>query len=142
MSSDRYSRNLDATSVFVVAVAVGIWKGEKLLALQRSQRKDVCPGAWEVPAGRVNVGEEPLSAAQREVQEETALEVQIDPRPLAAYTTVRGAAPMIVVVYRATYVSGILQLSAEHDDGRWCSSAEFEKLCQFDPLKGALGLSQ
>ena len=40
-------------------------------------------GAWSVPKGEIEEGEEPLAAALREFEEETGFTIEGEPRPLA-----------------------------------------------------------
>jgi putative (di)nucleoside polyphosphate hydrolase len=51
-----------------VGIAVANARGE-VLALERSDRR----GAWQLPQGGLDTGEEPLAAALRELQEETGV---------------------------------------------------------------------
>src|SRR4030043_1960213 len=47
----------------------------KLLLQKRSLNKDVAPGKWDTSVGgHVNLGEDPLSAANREMREELGIE--------------------------------------------------------------------
>lgn len=112
----------------VVAVAVVVVEGQKLLALRRSKKKDAGAGLWEVVSGRLHAGEDPLAAAIRETREETGLEVQIVERPVDCYAAKRGDDPMTVIVYAALLAGGQFQRSAEHDDHRWTDLAGFEAL--------------
>ncbi len=112
----------------VVAVAVVVVEARKLLALRRSANKDAGAGLWEVVAGRLHAGEDPLCAATRETREETGLEVQIVERPVDCYAAKRGDDPMTVIVYAALLAGGQFQRSAEHDDHRWTDLAGFEAL--------------
>jgi isopentenyl-diphosphate delta-isomerase len=58
---------------------VHVWlyrKGPEILLQKRSAHKDSHPGLWDVSAaGHMNVGENPLSSARRELREELGLEV-------------------------------------------------------------------
>ncbi len=121
-----------------VAVAVAIFRDERVLALRRARDRDAGAGLWEVVSGRVRPGEEPLVAAAREVEEETGLEVELDERPVTAYAARRGDRPMIVVLYRAAYVRGELRVSAEHDEARWCTSDELARISTLDRLVTAV----
>lgn len=112
----------------LVAVAVVVVEGHKLLALRRAQTKDAAPGVWEVVSGRLRVGEEPVAGALRETREETGLEVEILERPVDCYSAKRGEAPMVVLAFVAQVSGGAFRRSKEHDDHRWVDLAGFEAL--------------
>lgn len=112
-------------NAYVVAACVIVRRRDRVLAMRRSKDKDAGPGLWETISGRVEVGEEPLAAAKREVTEETGLSVRIEPRPVTAYAATRLGAPMVVIVYEAVYLSGDVRPSAEHDDFAWLTADEF-----------------
>lgn len=116
---------MDGSDTFVVAVAAVIASGDRILAMRRGAGSEAAPGAWEAVSGRVKAGEEPLDAVSREIAEETGLEVLIEPRPVDTYAARRADAPMIVIVYRADWVSGEVRRSEEHDDHAWLTAEEF-----------------
>jgi 8-oxo-dGTP diphosphatase len=118
----------------VVAVATLIVRAERVLALRRAPGNLAGPGLWETVSGRVEQGEQPLSAALREVSEESALEVRIDPRPIGAYAAERRGHPMIVILYRAEYLAGEVCISEEHDQFAWLTAAEFSQRSSLRPL--------
>jgi 8-oxo-dGTP diphosphatase len=109
----------------VVAVAALIVRDQRVLALRRAPQNLAGPGLWETVSGRVEQGEQPWDALQREIVEETELEVELEPRPFTAYAATRRGKPMVVIVYRARYVAGEVRLSEEHDSFAWLASAEF-----------------
>ncbi len=115
----------DGTQLFVVAVTAVVVRNGKVLAMRRAADKDAGPGLWETLSGRLDAGEDPLAAVKREIFEECGLEVAVEPRPLTVYTAERKSLPMVVVVYRARYVSGEVVMSGEHDDYAWLIPAEF-----------------
>lgn len=118
----------------VVAVAALIVRDGRVLSLRRAAQNLAGPGLWETVSGRVEQGEQPLSAVAREVSEECALEVEIDPRPLGAYAAQRRGQPMIVILYRARYLGGEVQISDEHDAHAWLTAAEFTQRSSLRPL--------
>jgi 8-oxo-dGTP diphosphatase len=122
---------MGASNEHVVAVAAVIVRGDQILAMRRSAASEAGAGLWETVSGRVEVDEAPLDAASREIAEETGLEVLIEPRPVDAYAARRGNAPMIVIVYRADWVSGEVRRSSEHDEHAWWTPEEF---AQHSPL--------
>ena len=126
---------------FVVAVAVVVRRGDRVLAMRRSPQKDAGAGAWEALSGRVKPGEQPLAAARREAREECGLEVAIDPRPVAAYQAKRNQDDMVVVVYRGDSGTGEVVLSDEHDAFAWMTEEEFSSACRFPALVEAVRLA-
>ena len=79
-----------------VAVTVLVFRGGRMLSMRRSSTQQAGAGLWEGVSGRVQVGEDPIAAARREVQEETGLEVVVQPRPVTAYAALRRGEPMTV----------------------------------------------
>ncbi len=126
---------------FIVAVAVAVLRGGRVLAMRRAPDRDAGAGAWEALSGRVLPGEPPLVAAMREAREECGLEVLIDPRPIATYQAKRNRDEMVVVVYRGASEAGDVVLSAEHDAFAWMSLEEFGRACPFPQLVEAVGLA-
>jgi 8-oxo-dGTP diphosphatase len=119
---------------FVAAAAIFLFRGDRLLAMRRSPKKDAAPGAWEAISGRLQPGEQPHDAARRECFEETGLRPSIDPVPVTAYTAKRLASDMLVVGYRADSDAGEVTLSEEHDACAWMTLDEFAAACPFPPL--------
>lgn len=90
----------------------------RCLVLKRSGLSKTNPGRWDFPGGKVDPGEGIEEALNREVLEETGLEVDL--------TSVAGSAgsetPTRKVAYliiEGTVRSGALRLSEEHDDYAW-----------------------
>ncbi len=129
------------TTLYVVAVAVVIRREGKLLAMRRALTKDAGPGLWETLSGRVEAGETPLDAARREVWEESALTVRLEPRPITTYPATRLGKPMIVIVYAADYESGEVTLSDEHDTYSWLTPEDFAQTSTLTPLIHAARLA-
>lgn len=124
-------------SLFVVAVAALIVRGGRILSMRRSRHKDAGPGLWETLSGRVLAGEEPLAAVAREIDEECGLAVDLDPRPVTAYSTVRIDLPMVVIVYRGLSASGEVLLSEEHEAYAWLTPDELAQRSPLQPLVAA-----
>ena len=132
------SRYGAAVSGFVVAVAAVVFKGERVLAMRRAATKDAGAGLWETLSGRLEPDEQPLAALAREIEEESGLEVTIDPRPVDAYVARRGDLPMLLVVYRAEWVRGEVRRSDEHDAHGWWTPAEFRARSSLTRLADAI----
>lgn len=106
----------------------------RVLALRRAAGNRAGPGLWETVSGRVEQGEQPLAAVQREIVEESGLTVDVEARPFASYAAERRGQPMIVVLFRAHYRSGEVRLSSEHDAFAWLDAAEFRARSSLLPL--------
>lgn len=126
---------------WVAAVAAIVRRQGRVLAMRRALTKDTSPGAWETISGRVEEGEQPIDAALREIREEAGIEVLIDPRPIGAVTSRRGAHPMLIVYYAADWVEGEVRASEEHDDFAWCTIDELDARCDFKRLVAAARLA-
>jgi len=111
-----------------VAVTVLVFRGDRMLSMRRAATQNAGPGLWEGVSGRVQAGEDPIAAARREVTEETALRVNVQPRPVAAYAALRRGEPMTVIVFVAEHEEGEVVLSEEHDACRWCELRELTEL--------------
>jgi len=126
------------TTYFVAAVAAIIFKEDKVLAMRRALTKDAGPGLWETLSGRIEPNEDPLDAIKREITEECELTVQVDPRPVITYHATRKDKPMILIIYRAEYISGQTVRSIEHDDHAWLTPDEFAQRSTLDRLVDAV----
>lgn len=111
-----------------VAVTVLVFRGGRVLSMQRAASRTAGPGLWEGVSGRVRPGEHPLDAARREVHEETGLRVRVDERPVATYAAQRKGEPMTVIVFRAEHAAGEVEISDEHDAFRWCALDDLSEL--------------
>ncbi|MEO0323853.1 MAG: NUDIX domain-containing protein [Myxococcota bacterium] len=127
-----------AAELQLVAVAAVIVREGRVLAMRRASTKDAGPGLWETLSGRVAAGEEPLAAVRREIIEESGLAVTVETRPIDVYTAERNGVPMVVIVYRASWVGGDVQVSDEHDEFRWLTPADFEELSTLTRLSDAV----
>lgn len=97
----------------------------KFLLVKRAPH-DSHPGMWELPGGQVERNEDPEVAAQREVLEETGLEVAVI-KPLATTTGVSSKGTKVI---RLAYLCDMndpkqqVVLSEEHSSYRWIDLAQ------------------
>jgi len=100
-----------------VGAGVVIEHDGKLLLLQRNH--EPWKGAWNIPAGYVEADEDPRDAAQREVREETGLEVEIGELFKVYYYTDDPRGNGVALIYYATALSGTIRLDAESQAARY-----------------------
>jgi 8-oxo-dGTP diphosphatase len=62
---------------FRVAAKAFIVDGERLLIIKRSSKDIQMPGIWEIPGGRLDLGEDPKEGLKREAKEETGLDIEV-----------------------------------------------------------------
>jgi len=96
----------------------------KLLLVKRSRKNSLKVGAWELPGGRLNPGENPFDGLKREVLEETGLGITIA-EPLSIRHFKRDEKQRItMLVFLCSPNSQNLEsvrLSSEHDAFEWIS---------------------
>ncbi|MEX2501774.1 MAG: NUDIX domain-containing protein [Trueperaceae bacterium] len=126
------------SALHVAAVAVLIIRDGRVLAMRRAATKDAGAGLWEAVSGRLTPDEDPLDGARREVAEETGLQVRIEPRPWTAYAARRNREPMLLVTYRAAWISGEVRISDEHDAFAWLDADAFARASRIAPLVRAV----
>jgi len=113
-----------------VSAGVRVVKNGNLLLVQRGI--DPWRGRWHMPAGYVEVDEEPRAAAEREALEETGLVVQTGKLVDCYLDTSDPRGNVIIFIYDAWIIDGKLSPSAETPSVRFFSREEIAPL----PLAG------
>jgi 8-oxo-dGTP diphosphatase len=102
-----------------LAVSAAIFRGDKILLVRRARFP--AKGLYSLPGGRVEFGETLHAALHREVDEETALKIEIV--GLAGWREVvpgtSGGGHYLIMSFAACWVSGEPVLNEELDDFRW-----------------------
>lgn len=104
---------------FRVAVKAFIIKDNKLLVLKRASDDIQSPNIWEIPGGRLELGEDPILGLMREVREETGLYIKPQ-QPLSVRHFIRKDEQIVtMLVFFCRPSGGTLELSKEHSNYEW-----------------------
>ena len=105
------------------------------LALRRSASAPIKPLAWDLPGGRIQMGEETEDGVIREIKEETGLSVE-NLRLLHVIARNSSSGQFwVTICYTARPSSEEVRLSFEHCDSRWVTPEEFKALAASSRLK-------
>jgi 8-oxo-dGTP diphosphatase len=102
------------------AIVDDLLRPTRLLSARRTEPPALA-GGWELPGGKVDDGESPLSALHREVLEELGVRVQLGahvPGPLPGSTWPLGER-YEMLVWLAEVVDGTPAPIEDHDELRW-----------------------
>ena len=128
------SQNQTAAAAFDrprVGVGVVVWHRDRVLLVQRNKAPG--EGQWSLPGGGQELGETLFEAAEREVLEETGLQVRSTAVLTAVDNIVRDRDGAIAFHYTivdvlADYVGGTLVPGDDARDVRWASLDEVSTL--------------
>lgn len=106
---------------FAIAVKAFIVDGNKLLLLKRNSDNSHKPGEWDIPGGRLELGEDPSTGVKREALEETGLEIKVI-IPLDAHSFTRDdgqSITMLIFLCAVVNNNHSIALSGEHTEYTW-----------------------
>ncbi|WP_187118673.1 GNAT family N-acetyltransferase [Risungbinella massiliensis] len=101
----------------ILVRGVLIQKG-KLLLIQRAEQERSFPGHYELPGGKVDAGEDPVEALEREFWEETGIQIQVG-TPIQTLKKSSQDHHLIEIVYHVSADHTTVTLSEDHQDVRW-----------------------
>lgn len=117
---------------FRVAVKSFIVENGKVLAIKRASDDVHKPNVWEIPGGRLEIGEDPREGVKRETKEEVGLDIDVL-LPFSTKSFQRDDGQMItMIIFLCKPISNKIVLSEEHSDFEWIPLSESkEKLVSF-----------
>jgi len=117
---------------FRIAVKSFIINNDKLLLVKRATDDVMKPSVWEIPGGRLSLGEDPKEGLKREVKEETGIDIEVL-HPINVRHFVRSDKQTItMLIFLCRAEDREVKLSEEHSDFVWASIDDCkEKLTDF-----------
>lgn len=112
---------------FTAGIHVLIKKDDQYLLIRRSETDDEDRGAWDLPGGGIDAGEQPQVAAKREAKEEAGVDVKVGQAITYLAIPYKGMWSIELIV-EGEYISGEVKLSEEHDSHRWVSKEELKSV--------------
>ena len=103
-------------------VAALIVKEDKLLACQRTKHQ-VFPLKWEFPGGKIEAGEEPTQALERELEEELGIRASIGPQVARIRHTYRKGSAVELMFFMVENYEGEID-NRIFREVRWVERAE------------------
>lgn len=117
---------------FRLAVKAFIVKKNKLFIMKRALDDVQKPNIWEIPGGRLDLGEDPILGLMREVREETGMYVRpLCPMSIRHFSRDDGQL-ITMLVFFCRPMNGFLKISEEHSNFNWVDLEQSkEKLTEF-----------
>jgi len=112
----------------IAAKAVIINNKGQMLLLKRSELEiakshDAFKTPWDLPGGSVKINEKVIEALNREIYEETNLNVFVL-KPFSVFDSIRDNFHISIINYVCKYKGGFIKLSREHDLFKWMTQEE------------------
>lgn len=105
----------------------------KYLFILRSALKYPTAGAkWDIPGGRINPGSSLMENLKREVEEETSLSIEGEPKLIGGQDIFGSDHHTVRLIYVGEASEGEVVLSDEHTEYKWIALNEIESLEPLD----------
>lgn len=108
-------------------------KEGKYLLLRRSAEKySEVVGKWDIVGGRIDPGSRLVENLKREIREETSLELEEEPKLIAAQDILRVPGRHVVRLTYVASINGEPKLDGDHIEFKWFTKDELENLEDLD----------
>ena len=114
------------TKKLINVVCVILEDGEGRIFVARRPEGKALAGGWEFPGGKIEAGETPERALEREIQEELEIQIEVG-KALTASSYDYDFGTVVLHPFRANILSGVINLT-EHPEGRWVSRKDLSNL--------------
>ena len=112
---------------FRVAVKGFIVKNNRLFCVKRAEDDIQSPGIWEIPGGRLDLGEDPVLGLMREIHEETGMYIDVL-YPMSVRHFIRNDGQIItMLIFFCRPKGGDVRLSEEHSKLGWIDLKDYKK---------------
>ncbi|MBI3976335.1 MAG: NUDIX domain-containing protein [Armatimonadetes bacterium] len=108
---------MDVAPIHIIAV-VGIVAADERILLVKTERAD-----WEPPGGQVELGEDLITALQREIDEEAGVRAEVG-KLVSVSSNVQAKHEKVVFTFLCTPLDMEVHPGAEVQDAGWFSSEE------------------
>lgn len=112
-------------SISLIIVGAAIIADGRVLACARAEPPEM-QGKWEFPGGKVEAGEDDVTALMRECLEE--LDVRIEVGARVGEDVVLGHGRALLRVYAARLLEGEQPVALEHEELRWLDVSELDSV--------------
>ena len=119
-----------------VTVVAGVIERDGLLLVCQRSRHDSHPLKWEFPGGKVEPGESPRAALERELEEELAIQATIGPEITRSIHQLEGRSPLRLIFSRVSGFHGE-PANRAFEQIRW---EEPSKLPEYDFVEADTGV--
>jgi 8-oxo-dGTP diphosphatase len=112
---------------FRVAAKAFIAHKGKIFTIKRAKDDVQSPGIWEIPGGRLDLGEDPILGLMREIREEIGLYVEVIYPISVRHFTRKDGQVITMLIFLCKPKKGQIKLSEEHSDFRWIDLKDYKK---------------
>ncbi|PIZ51796.1 NUDIX domain-containing protein [Candidatus Woesearchaeota archaeon CG_4_10_14_0_2_um_filter_33_13] len=103
----------------VAAKSFVINNNNQVLLIKRRSNDVMKPGMWEIPGGRLELGEDPHQGVIRETKEETNLDIDVKQIMDVRHFTRSDDQTITMLVFLCKALNEDVKLSEEHQDFKW-----------------------